>query len=206
MESHRAERALRRILLRQAITLLPAPLLELGLDAATTTILRRHPGIADRLGALAGARVLIEFSDLERALLVSFGPPRLRLALPRDRAAATASIRGPLARLLDLIDGEVDGDAIFFARELTVAGDTGVIVALRNAIDGEEIDVAEDLVQALGPFAGAARRVRARLAAVAAAAERVAGEWQARLLAPALARCERLAVEIEAVRRRGGKG
>ncbi|HEC14815.1 MAG TPA: lipid carrier protein, partial [Rhodospirillales bacterium] len=51
-----------------------------------------------------------------------------------------------------------DGDALFFSRDLAIEGDTGAVVALRNAVDGAEIDLIEDLVSNLGPFAGPSRR------------------------------------------------
>lgn len=34
-----------------------------------------------------------------------------------------------------MIDGEDDGDAMFFARDLVINGDTEAVVSLRNAID-----------------------------------------------------------------------
>lgn len=118
---------------------------------------RRHGAVFERLSALGGKRVRIEPSGFPLAFLLALTPPagaRLRLADPRDTADAV--IRGPLAVLLDLLEGRLDGDALFFSRLLTIEGDTEVILALRNAVDGEDIDLAADLASPLGHLAGPA--------------------------------------------------
>ncbi|MBW7837735.1 MAG: SCP2 sterol-binding domain-containing protein [Sphingomonadales bacterium] len=123
-----------------------------------TTMRRRHGAVFDRLSGLGGKRVRIEPTSLPFAFLLTLAPTsagaRLRLADPRDMADAV--IRGPLAVLLDLLEGRLDGDALFFSRLLTIEGDTEVILALRNAVDGEDIDLAADLASPFGPLAGPA--------------------------------------------------
>ena len=44
------------------------------------------------------------------------------------------------------------GDAVFFSRALKVEGDMNVVVALRNALDSEDIDLKADVLRALGPL------------------------------------------------------
>ena len=70
---------------------------------------------------------------------------------------ATATIRGSLPLLIDLLEGRLDGDALFFNRELTVVGDTEAVLLLRNAVDSDEVDVLGDLLSIFGPLAGPAR-------------------------------------------------
>ena len=70
--------------------------------------------------------------------------------LPHD---IPVRIAGPLAGLLGLIDGSYDGDALFFSRDLTVEGDVEAVVALRNAIDSEDVDFVADTATLLGPLA-----------------------------------------------------
>jgi predicted lipid carrier protein YhbT len=130
----------------------------------------RHPGVFGRLGPAAGALVVIEPTDLPVSFALELRPagPVLRLATNRDRGQATATVRGPLAILIALVEGRVDGDALFFSRELAIAGDTEPVVALRNALDGEEIDLIEDILAPLGPLSGpAARALRGAGRAVA---------------------------------------
>lgn len=199
------ERQLRIALLRIAIGALPESALRPCLDHAVGLVARRHGAMLMRLSAYAGRSFLIDPVDVPRFFLLDLakpsGMPRLRVAMARDRVTAVAALRGPLASLLDLLEGRADGDALFFARDLSIEGDTGAIVALRNALDGEEIDLLDDLLGALGPFAGAARQA-------AAAAERLAGHvlqeaerLRALLLAPVLGRCDEMACELRSLRR-----
>ena len=53
--------------------------------------------------------------------------------------AATAVIRGPLLALVGLAEGRIDGD-------------TEAVVALRNALESAEIELAQDLLAPLGPL------------------------------------------------------
>jgi hypothetical protein len=72
--------------------------------------------------------------------------------------SADAMVKGPLVLLLALLEGRVDGDAEFFARELDVSGDMEAIVALRNALDDSSIDLPSDLAPIAGPLAVSAQR------------------------------------------------
>ena len=47
-----------------------------------------------------------------------------------ERPAHVAAIAGTFFNLLDMIDGTLDGDALFFSRDLQVSGDTEAVVAL----------------------------------------------------------------------------
>lgn len=119
------------------------------LDQCLGAVLRRHPSLTEALDALGGARVGIDPTDLPVAFLLdcSSQPPRLRLRRSVDTGEADAIIRGTLLTLLDLCDGRLDGDAAFFARQLSFEGDTAAVVALRNALDGADIDLRRDLRQ-----------------------------------------------------------
>ena len=48
--------------------------------------------------------------------------------------------------------GAFDGDALFFSRDLIIEGDTEAVLALRNAIDNEEIDLAAEVTALFGPL------------------------------------------------------
>ncbi len=49
-----------------------------------------------------------------------------------------------------MIDGSLDGDALFFSRALRVTGDTEAVVALRNALDDFEGSALESVVGSFG--------------------------------------------------------
>ena len=170
------KRRVRDAALRFALTAVPAPLLQFGLDFVVAAMMRRHPAVLPRLRPCAGARILIEPSDAAVTFVLTLGEPTGRpgLCLATRDERATAQVRGSLAALCDLLEGSVDADALFFSRDLSVSGDTEAIVALRNALDGEEIDVVADTLRELGPLAAPARAALGAFAALPALAESLA--------------------------------
>lgn len=158
------------------------------LDALLLLLRRNHPGVFERLADLGTVRALIDPVDMPACLLFELGPrPRFRL-VDRGRGIAEATIRGSFAALLDLMEGRIDGDALFFTRDLSIEGDTEIVVALRNALDGEEIDLAADIAAALGPLGRLVPSVRRWLEDWAMSLENT----RTRLLSPATRRLDGL--------------
>ncbi|MBP2314259.1 ubiquinone anaerobic biosynthesis accessory factor UbiT [Azospirillum soli] len=136
----------------------------------------RHPRAFAALVELPDARLLIDPVDAPAALLLRVGP-QLALRVSERDAQADATVRGPCGRLLDLLEGRIDGDALFFRRELTIEGDTALILALRNTLDGEEMDLFADVATAAGPLRHAlpvARRNAGRVLRLLDTAHRLA--------------------------------
>ena len=110
-----------------------------------------HPQLKDRLGKHADAVFLLDPTDLPVLFRVQPSSPipvrSLRRACPCD-----VHIRAPLAAFLAMLHGAEDGDSLFFSRELAIAGDTEAVLALRNAIDAAEIDLAADFARLFGSF------------------------------------------------------
>ncbi|MBI3675812.1 MAG: SCP2 sterol-binding domain-containing protein [Proteobacteria bacterium] len=133
--------------------LLPASLLESVVARIAKSTLRRHPGLLDRLDSYAATTVLIDPTDLPFGfyLTPSCDVPVtvLRRPLCRDHAA---SIAGPFAALVAMLHGRLDGDALFFSRDIAIEGDTSAILALRNALDDAEIDLAREFAALFGPM------------------------------------------------------
>lgn len=134
-------------------------MLQPALSAAMAAMKRRHPDIFERLADLGEPRYLIDPVDLPFVFLLrpDREAPTLTAASGAEGFEATATIRGPLLVLIDLLEGRLDGDALFFSRDLVVEGDTEAVVALRNAVDSADIDLLSDVLSLLGPFAGPAR-------------------------------------------------
>ena len=153
---------------------LPPVLLQPLLSLAMEMVWRRHPSLFERLGDLRGAVYLIDPLDLPFVfeLRPDLERPRLTARRRSARSEAIATIRGPLLSLLELLEGRIDGDALFFSRELVVEGDTGAVVALRNAVDDAEIDLVADLASLLGPLAPPVRRALGGAAALLGRAAR----------------------------------
>ncbi|MCW0234608.1 MAG: SCP2 sterol-binding domain-containing protein [Ferrovibrio sp.] len=163
-----AERPVRRLLL------LPGTrhLAEMLLNRLAGLLARRHAGMLDRLADFAGATCLIVPRDLPAAFLLTLQPaaqpPQLELVDPACVTDARATIRTDLATLLKLLEGRIDGDALFFSRDLMVEGDMEVVVALRNAVDDAGIDLIGDSAAACGPFAAPAEKLGRHMAGMAA--------------------------------------
>jgi len=148
------------LLLGLALKPVRPSLLQPVFDAMLRVVRQRHPDILERMEPFADKVVCIDPVDLPFVLLLEplTDQPRLTVRRAIDPDEAHAVIRGPLETLIALAEGKVDGDALFFSRQLVIEGDTEVVVALRNAIDGAGIDLVEDLTSVLGPLANPARR------------------------------------------------
>lgn len=134
----------------------PFAALPLGplLTQALRGLARRSPGLFERLGEHRTQRYFIDPVDLGFGFtVVPDGERALVRATPKSEAAACGvTIRGPLLSLLALLDGTLDGDALFFNRVISISGRTEAVLALRNAIEDAELRPA-DLVGLHGPLA-----------------------------------------------------
>ena len=68
----------------------------------------------------------------------------------RAYEALSQDIEPLLRLLLSLVDGEDDGDAAFFSRDLVIAGNTEAVVSLRNALDDVEGSIAQETADLFG--------------------------------------------------------
>lgn len=148
-------------LLQAALRPLPLAPLDPLLALILRAVLRRHPAIFDRLGEHAHKRFGLRPTDLPFALVLAPRPdsPRISAVRALPPRGLDARISGPLQALVALAEGQVDGDALFFSRTLVVEGDMEAVLALRNAMDGEGLDLVRDAAAALGPLAPFAERL-----------------------------------------------
>jgi O2-independent ubiquinone biosynthesis accessory factor UbiT len=153
-----------------------APLtpLRLACDRLVASLTKRRPRLFERLGENVHKTVTIDPTDLPFMFRLSPDPekPRLEVARSFDPAMSDARIAGPLAALLGLIHGAYDGDALFFSRDLVIEGDTALVVALRNALDNEELNLADEAAALFGPLS---KLVARPLGDVSKLAERLTG-------------------------------
>ncbi len=139
--------------LARAIRALPLGPLSLSLTAYTRRIARTHPGMFRRLGDNGNASFALDPTDLPFVINLAprGGDPEVKVT--RKPVTVDARIAGPLAALLGLVHGAYDGDALFFARDLVIEGDTSAALALRNAVDDAELDLAGEVSAISGPLA-----------------------------------------------------
>jgi O2-independent ubiquinone biosynthesis accessory factor UbiT len=132
-----------------SIALRPLPLrpLELFLQQLADSIAERYPGIIERIGYARPLRFGIEPSDVPFAVRIELGEAGVRLQVMRHLDDVDARISGTLAALVALVDGDCDGDALFFSRGIIVEGDIAAVLALRNAIDDAEIKLLREAAE-----------------------------------------------------------
>ena len=145
--------------LARALALLPLAPLSASLTVFARIIARGHPGLFQRLGEHAHDRFALDPTDLPFVILLEPAGGRPRVRVTRRGGSADARIAGPMAALLGLVHGAYDGDALFFSRDLVIEGDTGAALALRNAVDDAELDLAGEIRRFAGPFAGPLQRL-----------------------------------------------
>jgi predicted lipid carrier protein YhbT len=138
-------------------------------------MLRRHPELFERLGEYGERVFLIDPVDLPVVFLMkpSAARPRLTPHGRNEALAWEAAVRGPLPKLISMVNGEEDGDALFFSRDIVIEGDTEAVLALRNAIDDAGIDLVEEAEALLGPFAGPLAALRRKAAPLMEALARI---------------------------------
>lgn len=151
--------------LARAVAPLPLAPLQPMLALLLARIGQAHPDLYGRLGEHAQKRFGIDPTDLPFAFVLEPKPQRPRAQAVRDLPTGLdACIRGPLAGLIGMAEGTLDGDALFFSRVLWVEGDVGAVLALRNAIDDARIDFGALLLGGFGPLGErAAAALRARM-------------------------------------------
>ncbi|NFV82149.1 lipid carrier protein [Magnetospirillum aberrantis SpK] len=203
------------LLLGLALKPLRPAVLQPVFDAMLRVVRKRHPDILERMEPFQDKVVCVDPVDLPFVLLLepNMAEPRLTVRRAVDPDESHATIRGPLETLIALAEGKVDGDALFFSRQLVIEGDTEVVVALRNAIDGAGIDLIADLTSMLGPLANPARRVAdATIETMSHLRANVETLRQA-LIAPAMAgaaardaRLAELEAEVKALRKANRRG
>jgi len=136
----------------------PVPLLQPILSLIGTQVARNEPDIFLRLGPHAQKTFIIDPSDLPFVMVLRPRPqaPELSAYRRADAPRGHASIAGSFLDLFRLIDGSLDGDALFFSRDLRVTGDTEAVVALRNALDDIDGGLVQAVTRCFGPLSGVA--------------------------------------------------
>jgi len=149
---------------RPFAALLPAPPLfpiQPILRRIVTKIATDNPDMFGRLGPHFSADFVIDPVNLPFVLILRPDPENLLLMARKrsDIPPHDARISGDFLDLLMLVDGETDGDALFFARDLTISGNTEAVVCLRNALDDIDGSIAESVADMFGPPGRAALKM-----------------------------------------------
>lgn len=148
-------------LARAAMKTIPPALLQRVIDAIMQGMRKNHPRFFQNLARLDDSIVCIKPSDLPYQFILSFGrsTPITLVITQSQNHTNHACVKGKLAALINLLEGRIDSDMLFFSRDIEITGDTSVVVALRNTIDREEINLLNDITSLFGPLAQPARRI-----------------------------------------------
>ncbi|WP_161958907.1 ubiquinone anaerobic biosynthesis accessory factor UbiT [Ferruginivarius sediminum] len=195
---------------------LPVWPVERVLDELARRIVRRNPTLFDRLPLTEAARLRLLPLDLPWQIVIRVAQEGVRVSVLDKQTkspACDASIEGPLERLVASASGDGDGDAMFFAGDIRVTGDTELILAIRNALDDADVDPAGELAAMTGPFAGMARRLGMMADRIYRNASSGLDLVRADITAPIAARVDaqgrevqRLRTEVERLNRRARRG
>lgn len=169
-------------LLTSVMRLLPPQPLELALGRLMTSAIGRHPALFDRLGPHASKAIGIAPTDVPVIFVLRPAPEMPRLDVRPEHAGSDcdALIIGPIFALVDLAEGRLDGDALFFSRDIRIEGDVEAVLALRNALDSEGLDLVREAVAPLGRLAAGPELVVRRCLDVARSALQMTAQEIAR--------------------------
>ncbi|MCT8972161.1 ubiquinone anaerobic biosynthesis accessory factor UbiT [Microbaculum marinisediminis] len=133
-------------------------------------VARTRPELFARLGPHTGKYYLIDPRDLPFVLVLrpDATSPYLKAHRRHEHPHHDAVIAGTFLDLLEMIDGSLDGDALFFSRDLRIGGDTEAVVALRNALDDFEGSALDSVLSSFGLLSRPAATAVAALRALAA--------------------------------------
>lgn len=142
-----------KFLLRPVPVAAYKPFLQFAMDA----VLKEYPHLFERMEDYSDKLILMNPTDFPFVLVLSPDPlmPSLNAYKSENDCLYDASITGTLSTFMAMLDGKLDGDALFFSRDLTIEGETECVIALRNTLDDAGPDVFGAIANALGPFAPA---------------------------------------------------
>ena len=175
----------------------PARLVDAALSRAANGISARHPELLRRLAPFDGKIMTIVIEDIGVSLDLHLGSPMALTLAGRTRRVGDALVSGNWLALVAMLEGRVDGDALFFSRALSFQGDTELVLAVRNAIDGAGVNLLAEIAAILGPCAPAFRRLAPAAFGSIVRAGRALESLHAAALAPAMARCDEIAAELD---------
>ena len=137
---------------RYLVKPIPLGVVQAIANAALGRVLYKHPKLFDRLGEHGAKTFAFTPTDIPLTFVVAPRSATITVLRSGWPSRADVSISGPIVTLLGLAEGRLDGDAEFFARDLSIDGDMEAILALRNAMDDCRIDLPKDLAPLSGPL------------------------------------------------------
>lgn len=139
-------------LARCVLAFLPPAVVERSVAGAVVRLRKRHPGLFAKLALLPSFILHLRPSDVPCVFYARTGEKADFGLLGSAKSDADACVRAPLVQLVDLLEGRADGDTLFFNRAIAIEGSAEAVVALRNALESEDIYLFDELLSLFGPF------------------------------------------------------
>jgi len=145
------------------VVVVPLPFTGAAANLAYQRVLARHPTTFERLEEYGERSYGFVPTDLPVIFIATPNKRRVMVRRKPLREALDVRVDAPFGTLLRLLQGEADGDALFFSRDIRVEGDMEALLALRNSLDDARVDLAVDLFGQNSPLAAMARTLMRRL-------------------------------------------
>lgn len=148
-------------LLKGVLNKIPFPFIQVLLNYSLKKMHAKYPRVFAKVAEKEETSFLIIPLDLpfNFYLIINKNYPSLTVEEKDCNLTPSATIKATLFNLLSMFEGKLDGDAAFFSKSLVIEGSTAAIVALRNAIDSENINVVKDLTEDFGIFKKVIRKI-----------------------------------------------
>lgn len=130
-------------------------ILQIGIDKLTNLFVKQHPRVISKMAKFTPCRMVLIPIDMPFCFFVEFTPDDLNINIIDNNAFSgdnLTCIKSSLELFVKMLEGNLDGDALFFSRKLSIEGDTTSIVALRNILEAESINIKDDIEETLGVF------------------------------------------------------
>lgn len=122
------------------------------IDKVNAILLKNHPSMLARMAEYTPALIKVVPIDLPLTLLITLNKDNLTIKINKNNdIAADATLSSTLKIFMQMLEGKTDGDALFFSRQLIIEGNTELIVAFRNVLEAENINLQDEIV-ATAPF------------------------------------------------------
>jgi predicted lipid carrier protein YhbT len=128
---------------------LPLPFIQKFLSHSMFSMLKKHPKIFDKISKDNYSFIIYPYDLPFKFYMEPTNNPKLIAIHKKEDIISSATIKGSLVNLLKMLEGKLDGDAAFFSKEIIIEGSTQASVALRNAIDSEDVNIINDLTSSI---------------------------------------------------------
>lgn len=108
----------------------------MGVGFLLGLMMKRNPGIEDRLGVLEGKVFLFHARDIDKRYFLHVRNGAI--VLGPTAANPDVSMHGDISVLLSLLRKKTDADSAFFTRRLKIEGDVKTSVYFKNVLENME--------------------------------------------------------------------